>query len=63
MAHAYTHDSKDVFPTSSRVLYWDLVKNVETIPTPKFKCEGLFPTTDLPWQEIYLLPRSVTVDT
>ena len=32
-AHPDTHDSKDVFPTSSRVLYWDLVKKIETIPT------------------------------
>ena len=63
-AHADTHDSKDaVFPTSSRVLYWDLVKKIEAIPTSKCKYEELFPTTDLSWQEIYLLPRNVTVDT
>ena len=63
-AHANRHNSKDVvFPTSSRVLYWDLVKKIETIPTSKSKYEELFPTTDLPWQEIYLLPRSVSVDT
>ena len=48
-AHADTHDSKDVvFPTSSRVLYWDLVKKIEAIPTSKCKYEELFPTTDLP---------------
>ena len=62
-AHTDTNDSKDVFPTSSRVLYWDLVKKIEIIPTSKCKYEELFPTTDLPRQEIYLLPRSVTVDT
>ena len=63
-AHTDTNDSKDVvFPTSSRVLYWDRVKKIEIIPTSKCKYEELFPTTDLPWQEIYLLPRSVTVDT
>ena len=48
-AHADTHNSKDVvFPTSSRVLYWDLVKKIEAIPTSKCKYEELFPTTDLP---------------
>ena len=63
-AHANTSDFEDVaFPTSSRVLYWDLVKKIEITPTSKCKYEELFPTTDLPWQEIYLLPRSVTVDT
>ena len=39
------------------------MKKIEAIPTSKCKNEELFPTTDLPWQEIYLLPRSVTVDT
>ena len=63
-ARADTNNSKDVvFPTSSRVLYWDLVKKIETMPTSKCRYEELFPTTDLPWQEIYLLHRSVTIDT
>ena len=31
-AHADRHNSKDVvFPTSSRVLYWDLLKKIEII--------------------------------
>ena len=54
--------NNEVSSTSSRVLYWDLVRRIETIPTSKRKYEELFLTTDLPWQEIYLLPRKVTVD-
>ena len=50
------------FPNSSMVLYWDLVKKIGTTPTSKHKYKELLPTTDLPWQEIYLLPRSATVD-
>ena len=56
VAHDFT------FPNSSRVLYWDLVKKIGTTPTSKHKYEELYPTTDLPWQEIYLLPRSATLD-
>ena len=64
MAQGDGNNSNDiVFPTTSRVLYWDLVKKFETNPTSKYKYEELFPTTDLPWQEIYLIPRNVTVDT
>ena len=55
VAHDFT------FPNSSRVLYWDLVKKIGTTPTSKHKYEELFRTTDLPWQEIYLLSRSATV--
>ena len=50
------------FPNTSRVLYWDLVKKIGTTPTLKHKYEELFPTTDLPCQEIYLIPRSSTLD-
>ena len=55
VAHDFT------FPNSSRVLYWDLVKKIGTTPTSKHKYEELFPTTDLPWQEIYLIPRTATL--
>ena len=48
--------NNEVFSTSSRVLYWDLVRRIETILTSKRKYKKLFPTTGLPWQEIYLLP-------
>ncbi len=62
MVRADTHDSKDVvFPTTSKVPYWDLVKKIDAVPTPKRKYEELFSTTDLPRQDIYTLPRSVTV--
>ena len=44
------------------MLYWDLVKKIWTTPTSKHKYEELFPTTDLPWQETYHLPRSATLD-
>ena len=62
--HANNNNSNEVaFPASSRMLYWEIVKKIETsIPTSKWKYEEQFPTTDLPWQEIYLLPRRVTID-
>ena len=48
--------------TSSKELYWDLIRKIEKPPVSKFKYEQLFPTHDLPWKDIYLLPRSVTLD-
>ena len=46
----------------SRVLYWNLINKVESPPTSQRKYEETFPTVHLPWQKIYLLPRSVTLD-
>ena len=57
------NDSNNVTPpTSSRVLYCDLVKRIETIPTSRYKYEEIFLITDLPWREIYLWPRRVALD-
>ena len=47
------HDN--TFPTSSE-------EEIEKPPVSKSKYEQLFPTHDLPWKNIYLLPRSVTLD-
>ena len=54
------HDN--TFPTSSKVVYWDSIRRIEKPLVSKFKSEQLFPTHDLPWKDIYLLPRSVTLD-
>ena len=55
--------SQDVpFPSTSTVLYWNLINKVESPPTSQRKYEETFPTVHLPWQKIYLLPRSVTLD-
>ena len=54
------HDN--TFPTSSKEVYWDLITKIEKPPVSKSKYEQLFPTHDLPWKDIYLLPRSVTLD-
>ena len=54
------HDN--TFPTSSKELYWDLIMEIEKSPVSKSKCEQLFPTHDLPWKDIYLLPRSAMLD-
>ena len=54
------HDN--TFPTSSKEVYWDLIRKTEKPPVSKSKYEQLFPTHDLPWKDIYLLPRSVTLD-
>ena len=47
------------FPSTSRVLYWNLINKVESPPTSKRKYEETSPTVHL---KIYLLPRSVTLD-
>ena len=54
------HDN--TFPTSSKEVFLDLIRKTEKPPVSKFKYEQLFPTHDLPWKDIYLLPRSVTLD-
>ena len=54
------HDN--TFPTSSKEVYWDLIRKIEKPLVSKFKYEQLFPTHYLPWKDIYLLPRSVTLD-
>ena len=55
-----SHDN--TLPTSSKEVYWDLVRKIEKPLVSKLKYEHLFPTHDLPWKDIYLLPRSVTLD-
>ena len=55
-----SHDN--TLPTSSKEVYWDLVRKIEKPPVSKLKYEQLFPTHDLPWKDTYLLPRSVTLD-
>ena len=55
-----SHDN--TLPTSSKEVYWDLIRKIEKLPVSKLKYEQLFPTHDLPWKDIYLLPRSVTLD-
>ena len=52
----------NTLPTSSKKVYWDLIRKIEKPPVSKFKYEQLFPTHDLPWKDIYILPRSVTLD-
>ena len=54
------HDN--TFPNSSKEVYWDLIGKIEKPPVSKCKYEQLFPTHDLPWKDIYLLPRSATLD-
>ena len=54
------HDN--TLPTSSKEVYWDLIRKIEKPLVSKFKYEQLFPTHNLPWKDIYLLPRSVTLD-
>ena len=54
------HDN--TFPTSSKEVYWDLIRKIEKPPVSKSKYKQLFPTHDLPWKDIYLLPISVTLD-
>ena len=45
-----------------RTVYWDLMRKIEKPLVSKSKYEQLFPTHDLPWEDIYLLPRSATLD-
>ena len=52
----------NTFPTSSKEVYWDPISKIEKSPVSKSKYEQLFPTHDLPWKDIYLLPRSATLD-
>ena len=40
------HDN--TFPTSSKEVYWDLIRKIEKPPVSKSKYEQLFPTHDLP---------------
>ena len=54
------HDN--TFLTSSKEVYWDLIRKIGKPPVSKSKYEKLFPTHDLPWKDFYLLPRSVTLD-
>ena len=50
------------FPSTSRVLYWNLINKVESPLTSQRKYEETFPTVSLPWQKIHVLPRSDTLD-
>ena len=52
----------NTLPTSSKEVYWDLIRKIEKPLVSKFKYEQLFPTHNLPWKNIYLLPKSVTLD-
>ena len=45
-----------------RYLGRDLIRKIEKPPVSKYKYEQLFPTHGLPWKDIYLLPRSATLD-
>ena len=39
-----------------------IFKRIEIAPTAKRKYEALYPTLDLTWEDIYILPRSTTLD-
>ena len=41
-----SHDN--TLPTSSKEVYWDLIRKIKKPPVSKFKYEQLFPTHDLP---------------
>ena len=56
------NDTRTTFPSSSKSICWELIKRIEIAPTPKSKYETLYPTLDLTWEDIYILPRSITLD-
>lgn len=56
------NDTRTTLPSSSKTIYWDLIKRIEIAPTAKRKYEVLYPTLDLSWEDIYLLPRCTTLD-
>ena len=56
------NDTRTTFPSSSKTIYWELIKGIEIAPTAKSKYETLYPTFDLMWEDIYILPRSTTLD-
>ena len=51
-----------VSKSSLRRLYWELVEKIAIAPISKPKYEVLFPKNDLPWADIYMLPRAACVD-
>ena len=51
-----------IFPACSKKLYWELIKIIEKPPVSIAKYEQLFPSHDLSWEDIYLLPRSASLD-
>ena len=51
-----------IFPACSKKLYLELIKNIEKPPVSIAKYEQLFPSHDLSWKDIYLLPRSTSLD-
>ena len=50
---------RDVLTNAGKLKTWNILKNKDI---SKHKYEELFPTTDLPWQEFYLIPRCATLD-
>ena len=54
--------AKFTFPSSSKTLYWDIISKYEIEPTAKRRYEELYPMLELPWQEIYILPRKTTLE-
>ena len=47
------NDKRTTFPSSSKTIYWELIKRIEIAPTAKSKYEALYPTFDLTWEAIY----------
>ena len=53
---------KFTFPSSSKTLYWEIIRKYEIGPTVKCRYEELYPMLELPWHEIYILPRKTTLE-
>ena len=51
-----------IFPACSKNVFWELIKNIEKPPVSIAKYEQLFPSHDLSWEDIYLLPRNASLD-
>ena len=56
------NDTRTTFPSSSKTIYLELIKRIEIAPTAKSKYEILYPTLHLKWEDIHILPRSITLD-
>ena len=56
------NDTRTTFPKSSKSIYWELINRIQIAPTAKSKYETLYPTLDLTWEDIYILLRSITLD-